>query len=53
VCACRSKTVVAEDKLLLAASVICAASYLVDQSTTDRVRCTTAFIVIVRPISSL
>ena len=28
-----------EDKLLLAAAVICAASYLVDLNKTDRVRC--------------
>ena len=27
-----------EDKMLLAAAIICAASYLRDQSTTDRVR---------------
>ena len=35
---CRSEPVVSEDNLLLAAAVICAASYLLDQSKTDRVR---------------
>ena len=38
VCSSRSKNVLTEDKLLLAAAIICAASYLLDQSGTNRVR---------------
>jgi len=36
---CDSAEVMPEDKMLLAAAVISAASYLLDQSRTDRVCC--------------